>query len=264
MKQDMIDRCSIFGEIPGGDAERIAPGFFESPEIQEHKARYEFAARWVRNKSVLDVACGTGYGSHLLLDAGAREVVAIDRNAAALAFAAEHYPGPTYIQADALHLPLKPAAFDVIVSLETIEHLSDPLQFLKCLRRLLKWNGRLVLSTPEISRTQGTNPYHVHEMRLSELFSALNHGGLHLIGLSGQYWHTPEWLEFMWWRWLGQLADDLEESSSVRQAPILLGFNALYWCVVARPIYPIDAAHLVWSAIARCYSQSIEGKIRVT
>src|SRR5437764_725108 len=108
MTQDLIDRGSIFGEVPGGDAERIAPGFFDVPEIQEHKARYQFAARWVRNKSVLDIACGTGYGSSLLLQAGAREVVAIDRNHAALAFARQHYPGPTYIQADALDLPLKP------------------------------------------------------------------------------------------------------------------------------------------------------------
>src|SRR3954464_14125728 len=233
MNQDMIDRRSIFGEIPGGDAERIAPGFFDAPEIQEHKARYQFAARWVRNKSVLDVACGTGYGSALLLQAGAREVVSIDQSHAALAFAAQNYPGPTYIHADALDLPLKPATFDVIVSLETIEHLSDPLRFLNSLRRLLKSNGRLVLSTPESSRTQGTNPYHLHEMRLSELFAALNHSGLHLIGLAGQYWRTPEWLEFVWWRWLGQLAEDLEESSSVRRSPFWLGFNALYWCIVA-------------------------------
>src|SRR3972149_2197628 len=112
-----VDRQRVFGEIPQG-VERIAPGYFSAPVEREHLARYAWAARWVRGRSVLDVACGAGYGSAILLRAGARSVVAVDRSAPALAFAAQTYAGPRYVLADAGALPLKDRAFDVVVSLE--------------------------------------------------------------------------------------------------------------------------------------------------
>lgn len=39
--------------------------------IREHVARYDFAARYVKGKNVLDVACGSGYGAAMLKKAGA-------------------------------------------------------------------------------------------------------------------------------------------------------------------------------------------------
>jgi len=42
---------------------------------KEHIARYVFASRFCKGMRVLDVACGTGYGSYFLLFQGAKEVV---------------------------------------------------------------------------------------------------------------------------------------------------------------------------------------------
>ncbi|MFP5318258.1 MAG: class I SAM-dependent methyltransferase [Acidimicrobiia bacterium] len=47
-------------------------------------------------------------------------------------------------------LPFKAGSFDVVVSLECIEHLLDPDALLEEAKRLLKPGGRLVLSTPRL------------------------------------------------------------------------------------------------------------------
>jgi protein-L-isoaspartate O-methyltransferase len=43
--------------------ERVIPGEVDIDLLNEHMARYTFAARLARGKRVLDAGCGTGYGS---------------------------------------------------------------------------------------------------------------------------------------------------------------------------------------------------------
>src|SRR5439155_666611 len=114
--------------------------------------------------SVLDVACGTGYGSALVLRAGARRVVAVDHSVPALTFGRGRYPGVRYLLADAGALPLRAGSADVVISLETLEHLVDALPFLRALRGIVREDGVLLVSTPNAAQTDGSNPYHVHEM----------------------------------------------------------------------------------------------------
>lgn len=228
-----IDRHKVFGQTPQA-AERLAPGFFSAEEERLHLARYSWASQWVRRKLALDVACGTGYGSKILLGTGARRVVAVDLNEPALAFAAQTYPGPTYVQADALKLPLKMGSFDMVVSLETIEHLADPVRFLQGVRALLRENGLLVLSTPNASRTGGSNPYHLHEMTLSELLEYLERTSFHVIGLWGQHW-SPRQRNWPWQKkWVSWVAYQIEQRHWVWRAPASFGFEPLYWCILAR------------------------------
>src|SRR2546428_3758983 len=158
MDDTPVDRARVFGETAEA-VERIAPGFFADWIEAEHLARYRWAARWVRGKSGLDVACGTGYGSDVLRRAGARRVVSVDLSASALGFARRRYPGPLYIRADALALPLTGESFDMVNSLETIEHLADPLRFLTKVRPLLPAGGLLAPSMPNSAPTEGLNPY---------------------------------------------------------------------------------------------------------
>ena len=93
----------------------------------DHVARYRWAARTLKPRShVLDLACGCGYGAHILAEAGHR-VVAMDREAEAIAYAEQHYAHPniTYRVADAQDggaLPL----VDAVVCFETLEHLEHP------------------------------------------------------------------------------------------------------------------------------------------
>jgi 2-polyprenyl-3-methyl-5-hydroxy-6-metoxy-1,4-benzoquinol methylase len=113
--------------------DRIHPG---------HVERYKFAATLVKGR-VLDAACGCGYGSRILTDAGCR-VVGVDLENEAIQCAREHYPGPGYLIGDIMDTPWA-GRFDWIVSLETIEHLPDAEHAL----RIFRLHGsRLVASTP--------------------------------------------------------------------------------------------------------------------
>ncbi len=53
--------------------ERFVPSNVSDLLELEHHKRYEFACRYSRGKSVLDIACGSGYGSRMLLEAGAEQ-----------------------------------------------------------------------------------------------------------------------------------------------------------------------------------------------
>lgn len=111
---------------------QVAPGL--SGIRRDHVARYEFARSLIPGGSaVIDVACGVGYGSALLADAG-HAVTAYDRSPDAIGYALEHYrrENVTYRTSDVSDGVEFPSA-DVAVSFETIEHLADPRPMLRAL-----------------------------------------------------------------------------------------------------------------------------------
>ncbi len=132
----------------------------------EHLVRYRFAAAYAGGRRVLDIACGTGYGSAMLADAGAASVYAVDVSGEALAYARRHYPRDRvrWIEGDARKLPFPDHHFDLVVCFETIEHVSAPGEVLDELRRVLAIGGILLCSTPNADLSSGGNPFHLHEM----------------------------------------------------------------------------------------------------
>src|SRR5213594_386797 len=88
--------------------ERYVP-WMEGAEIgYEHLHRYAFATQFVRNKRVLDLASGEGYGSHLLAKT-AKQVVGIDIDEQAVRHAANNYikPNLEYKAGSILEIPIK-------------------------------------------------------------------------------------------------------------------------------------------------------------
>jgi len=158
--------------------ERFLPG--ACGEIwYEHWHRYHFAAKLVAARAVLDVACGTGYGSALLARQ-ARHVVGVDISAETIEYARTLYAPATNLefrQAACAALPFPDATFDAVVSFETIEHIQEQAQFLDEVRRVLRPDGLFVLSSPnklEYSDRRGfTNPYHLGELYRDALASLL-------------------------------------------------------------------------------------------
>lgn len=170
--------------------ERVIEGISAPEVLAEHRARYAFAAKYVRNRRVLDLSCGSGYGSAMLHEAGAREVLGIDLDPEAIEIARRHYetPGLTFMEGDALDLPaLEP--FDVIVSFETIEHLDRPSRFLDGCNDLLCPGGMLFVSTPHRHRVTAdgkpANPFHHQEWTTSE-FQKLLQFHFDEVGMYGQ------------------------------------------------------------------------------
>lgn len=157
----------------GWEAERLVPAqipWHKKRMIQEHTMRYQFASRFVSNKTVIDLACGTGYGCHILQQAGAVTVTGIDISAEAIDYAKAHYAASNikYLQSDVTKTNLTPHSADVVTSFETVEHLQNDQQFIREVRRLLKPNGIFIISTPNIEFSTGTNPYHVREYTYTE------------------------------------------------------------------------------------------------
>jgi len=156
--------------------ERAIPGEIETDLLNEHLARYLFAARLARGKRVLDAGCGAGYGSAELAGAADR-VVGFDRAAEAVDFARAHYQLPNlfFEQATCGAIPHPEGAFDLVVAFEVIEHLEDWRGFLGEARRVLAPTGQFIVSTPnklyyaESRGEAGENPFHAHEFEFEEL-----------------------------------------------------------------------------------------------
>ncbi len=151
-------------------------------EYQRHINSYIFASKFVPNKVVLDVACGSGTGSTYLAGRGARMVVGADISQHALRDAKRWNKGKQRVEfmlSDAEALPFADNCFDVVVSLETIEHLRKPERFLAECRRVLRKKGIFVCSTPNKKIysplfRKPANPYHVREFAPEEFYGLLS------------------------------------------------------------------------------------------
>jgi len=125
---------------------------FPADRARFHMARYQFAAEHAAEKTVADVACGTGYGvRHLLTEGRAAQVTGVDICDKAIDYAREKHSvntATTFVCADAVATGLFDNSFDLITSFETIEHVTDDVALIKEFARLLKPGGRLICSTP--------------------------------------------------------------------------------------------------------------------
>ncbi len=139
----------------------------------EHYHRYAIVLDVVKEKDVLDVACGEGYGSSLMADV-ARSVVGVDISEEVVQHTSATYSKAnlTFRQGSAIALDFAEASFDVVVSFETIEHLAEQAQMLAEIRRVLRPDGLLVISSPNrpiYSEESGEhNEFHVKELDFKE------------------------------------------------------------------------------------------------
>ena len=153
--------------------ERMVLGATDIELEIEHLNRYYFAEQLVSGKVVLDAACGTGYGSAIMAK-NAKSVVGIDISQEAVDYANETYSDDKveFVKGSVDDMPFKDNIFDIIVSFETIEHISAPQQnlFLKEIKRILKEDGMLLISSPNHSvyKKRGENHFHVKELNYFE------------------------------------------------------------------------------------------------
>lgn len=142
--------------------------------VIEHLHRYALALELAKGKRVLDIASGEGYGANLL--AGVAESVrGADLSKLAIANAQNKYKDKsnlTFVVGDATNLPFESDAFDLVVSFETIEHHDQHEKMLSEIKRVLKPEGILIMSTPDKYHYSDIpnyrNPYHIKELYENE------------------------------------------------------------------------------------------------
>lgn len=147
---------------------------------RDHVARYEWAARYLDKRcgTIVDAACGVGYGTNILAKQGF-EVVGIDRDKEAIAYARKHYrhTHARFAQADVGKFEF--ANVDAAVCFETIEHIENPAALLEALKAPL-----LLASVPnEDVFPWAGHAFHERHYTKPEFEQLLNSTG----------WHVTEW-----------------------------------------------------------------------
>ncbi|MHB8123081.1 MAG: class I SAM-dependent methyltransferase [Desulfuromonadaceae bacterium] len=158
--------------------ERYVPSVRGRIEL-EHKHRYFMAQQLAKGKTVLDIACGEGYGTALLSEVADR-VIGVDIEPTVVAHAAKKYQGKniTFVAGSCSGIPLISCSVDLVVSFETIEHDDDHTKMMAEIARVLKPEGILILSSPNKKEYSDiphyANPYHKKELTFDELSTLLS------------------------------------------------------------------------------------------
>jgi 2-polyprenyl-3-methyl-5-hydroxy-6-metoxy-1,4-benzoquinol methylase len=172
------------------DGERTLPDIPEENYwFRRHLVVYEWIAARIGGVSVVDLACGEGYGSDVLARS-AYSVVGVDANPDAHEHARLRYRAPNLrFVRNMVEMYSEPC--DAVVFLQTIEHIQDPDAVLENVKGMLRAGGAAYVSTPNVltlapaGAERSGNPWHLREYRAEE-FRALceaHFGSVELYGL---------------------------------------------------------------------------------
>jgi SAM-dependent methyltransferase len=168
--------------------ERIIPDETPAGILALHLKRYALVTELAAGRSVLDAACGAGYGAAYLAEV-ADEVLGVDVDEQTIEYARMRYAGPrvSFEVMDVTALDLADNSFDVVCSFETIEHVVDGAAAVREAARVLRPEGVYAVSTPKAEQTtdQPDNPFHAVEYAVDD-FRAMLESSFGEVELYGQ------------------------------------------------------------------------------
>jgi len=158
--------ADIYNEREGSQKKRITTG-------DQQGFHYEIVLTYLTgNMTVLDIACGVGYGTNLLAQK-VQKVIGVDIDEKTIDNIKEEFSDVKNLEfclANVLQTGFEYDCFDLIASMETIEHIPDEHQYLQEMKRILKPNGYFIFSTPQNRLGHiPMNNNHIKEYRLDEL-----------------------------------------------------------------------------------------------
>lgn len=215
-----------------------------SPWWGEHLQRYQVVEKAIGiEDSVLDLACGSGYGASILSRRTKGKVTGGDVSAETVRRCSQEWnsqPNLEFKVLDGTRLEFPDNTFDKVVSFETIEHTREFEKMLSEFNRVLKPGGIIFLSTPNITvNSPGglvTNPYHTQEFDFTQ-FS----------GIVKKYFSSPAFFGQKYIRYSGSvkpkvrfahLAENLFYRRMVRKLPIGLR-DSVMRILIGKPLYPL-------------------------
>jgi len=153
----------------------------DNPWRGEHYYRYKELSKYISSQDrVLDIACGTGYGTNKLATYTSGEVTGGDISAEAVELCNKTWKKENlqFRVLDGTKLDFPDGYFNKVVSFETIEHTTSYMAMLKEFNRVLHDDGTAIISTPNflINSPRGfiENPYHTQEFVYDELTDILS------------------------------------------------------------------------------------------
>jgi ubiquinone/menaquinone biosynthesis C-methylase UbiE len=207
LSTDLINR---FDEYSNSDPYQV------EQEIQSefHQRRIKCTIELVRKVTngmsrvqLLDIGCGEGH-----ITAGIKkefphfDIIGTDASITACRNGKKKYPEVKFMVADAYHLPCPDEYFDIIVLNNIWEHVPDPLRLLSGVRRILRENGKVVISTPSRYRfsniinlikrgkTELVSKNHVTEYTIGQVIEQLRFGGFEIIDIMSSSIPVRTWL----------------------------------------------------------------------
>ncbi|MDM8520991.1 class I SAM-dependent methyltransferase [Anaerolineales bacterium HSG6] len=175
--------------------ERINPNNISTVQTSlmalRHLAVYQFVKTFIPDKKILDLGCGVGYGT-LLLANTAKQAVGLDRAFEPLK-SNSFSTSPIFVNGNSERLPFPDNSFDIVISLQVIEHIQDDSNYLQEIKRIILPGGTFIVSTPnKASRLwpyqPPFNPYHVREYDQDALKGVLTKqfSSVEIMGLQAQ------------------------------------------------------------------------------
>jgi len=116
-----------------------------------HTERFETMQRYLPKEAqdIVNVWSRTGGAVPLIRKKCPRaRLVNLEVSDRMIRIAQERFPGETFQETNLHDLPFETESQDVIISLETLEHVPDPLHFLLECHRVLRRGGQIILSAP--------------------------------------------------------------------------------------------------------------------
>ncbi len=96
---------------------------------------------------ILDVGCAGGMiTGRIQNEIPGAKIFGVDLYKKAIIYAKKKYPDINFILADAHQLPFRNNVFDMVVAIETLEHLHDPGKAIKEIYRVLKPSGIFIIA----------------------------------------------------------------------------------------------------------------------
>jgi ubiquinone/menaquinone biosynthesis C-methylase UbiE len=158
--------------------ERYIPGEGGFQIAYEHLHRYVFALRWAAGRQVLDLACGSGYGTALLAQRATHVwAVDLDMNTIRCASKDWHKDNVSFIRGDAVQLPFRNGSMGLVVAMEALEHIRDQEKLVQEMARVCSTSGSVLISTPNkavySNARRYVNPFHIRELYFDEFVHLL-------------------------------------------------------------------------------------------
>ena len=195
--------------------------------FQRSLLAYVEAAKLVSGR-VLEIGTGSGYGIEVI-SPNVDSFVTIDKFETS---AREKIKGHSNVEFKKMNVPpltgLEDNSFDVVISFQVIEHIQKDHEFVKEIHRVLKPEGKMIITTPNKSMSITRNPWHIREYEINVLkemfekyFSSVDARGVFGNDSVMKYYEENkasvnklmrfDIFNFQWWgpRWLLQIPYDI-------------------------------------------------------